>query len=159
MILTTWPHYRPKRSFGQGNIFTSVCHSFCSQGGGAPDIALLLGGCSRFCSNFGGGYFLWVGGFGGVFFGRGVPPNFWRGGFLGPGVLQISRGGSSKFPGGEVFSTGIRSTFGRYASYWNAFLFMSISLLMLSVCWWSILLWWSSRWLRHLFGYWSVLRW
>ena len=26
--------YRPKRSFGQGNIFTSVCHSFCSLGGG-----------------------------------------------------------------------------------------------------------------------------
>ena len=25
--------YRPKRSFGQGNIFTPVCHSFCSQGG------------------------------------------------------------------------------------------------------------------------------
>ena len=29
--------YRPKRSFGQGNIFTPVCHSFCSQGGrGSP---------------------------------------------------------------------------------------------------------------------------
>ena len=26
-------NYRPKRSFGQGNIFTPVCHSFCSQGG------------------------------------------------------------------------------------------------------------------------------
>ena len=26
--------YRPQRSFGQGNIFTPVCHSFCSQGGG-----------------------------------------------------------------------------------------------------------------------------
>ena len=25
-------YYRPKRSFGQGNIFTSVCHSFCSRG-------------------------------------------------------------------------------------------------------------------------------
>ena len=25
-------YYRPKRSFGQGNIFTPVCHSFCSQG-------------------------------------------------------------------------------------------------------------------------------
>ena len=34
-------------------------------------------------------------------------------------------GGSSKFLGG-VFSTGIRSTFGRYASYWNAFLFSMI---------------------------------
>ena len=26
--------YRPKRSFGQGNVFKRVCHSFCSQGGG-----------------------------------------------------------------------------------------------------------------------------
>ena len=25
--------YRPQRSCGQGNIFTCVCHSFCSQGG------------------------------------------------------------------------------------------------------------------------------
>ena len=29
-----------KRSLGQGNIFTSVCQEFCSQGG-----CLLLGGC------------------------------------------------------------------------------------------------------------------
>ena len=27
-------HYRPQRSCGQGNVFTGVCHSFCSQGGG-----------------------------------------------------------------------------------------------------------------------------
>ena len=27
-------NYRPQRSCGQGNIFTPVCHSFCSQGGG-----------------------------------------------------------------------------------------------------------------------------
>ena len=27
-------NYRPQRSFGQGNVFTGVCHSFCSQGGG-----------------------------------------------------------------------------------------------------------------------------
>ena len=27
-------YYRPQRSCGQGNIFTPVCHSFCSQGGG-----------------------------------------------------------------------------------------------------------------------------
>ena len=25
--------YRPQRSCGQGNVFTGVCHSFCSQGG------------------------------------------------------------------------------------------------------------------------------
>ena len=27
--------YRPQRSCGQGNVFTGVCHSFCSQGGSA----------------------------------------------------------------------------------------------------------------------------
>ena len=30
----TGDFYRPQRSCGQGNIFTPVCHSFCSQGGG-----------------------------------------------------------------------------------------------------------------------------
>ena len=58
----------------------------------------------------------------------GVPPNF-RGG----GGVFFGRGGSSKFSGGSFwgvppnfrggFSPGIQSTFGRYASYWNAFLF------------------------------------
>ena len=72
-------YYRPKRSFGQGNIFTSVCLS--TGGGGA-------------CSKFSGG----------------VPaPNF-RGGVPAP-----------NFGGGPPIF-GIRSTFGRYASYWNAFL-------------------------------------
>ena len=74
--------YRPKRSFGQGNIFTGVC---LSTGGGS--------------SKFSGGSFF------------GVPPNFWGvsfwggsskllgGVFLG-GFLQIFRGGSFKFLGG-----------------------------------------------------------
>ena len=30
-----WIYYRPQWSCGQGNIFTPVCHSFCSQGGSA----------------------------------------------------------------------------------------------------------------------------
>ena len=67
--LNTLYCYRPKRSFGQGNIFTSVC---LSTGGGV---------WSRGVSNF-----------------------FWGLQFFGGGV------------------SGIRSTFGRYASYWNAFL-------------------------------------
>ena len=50
------------------------------------------------------------GGVGGYFFRGGI---FWGGYFF--------RGGPPNFGGG--FSTGIRSTFGRYASYWNAFLF------------------------------------
>ena len=52
--------YRPKRSFGQGNIFTSVCHSFCSQGGGwvvsGPRGCLVQGGLQFWgVSNFLGG--------------------------------------------------------------------------------------------------------
>ena len=30
--------YRPQRSCGQGNIFTPVCHSFYSQGGGSASV-------------------------------------------------------------------------------------------------------------------------
>ena len=30
-------NYRPQRSCGQGNVFTGVCHSFCSRGGGSPE--------------------------------------------------------------------------------------------------------------------------
>ena len=62
----------------------------------------------------GGGGFLQI--FGGVsnFSGGEVSPNF-----RGEGFLQI-------FGGGGV-STGIRSTFGRYASYWNAFLYLCFS--------------------------------
>ena len=32
--------YRPQRSCGQGNIFTPVCHSFCSEGGCLPQCML-----------------------------------------------------------------------------------------------------------------------
>ena len=32
-ISLSWLITARKRSLGQGNIFTSVCHSFCSQGG------------------------------------------------------------------------------------------------------------------------------
>ena len=46
-------YYRPKRSFGQGNIFTSVCHSVHRRGGLVP------GGFSNFSGRvlqfFGGG--------------------------------------------------------------------------------------------------------
>ena len=114
--------YRPKRSFGQGNIFTPVCHSFCSQGGVcAPDFALIFrGGAPDFALIWGG---LFWGGFLQIF--GGGSSRFWGGA---PDFALIFRGGilgggcSSKFSGG-VFSTGIRSTFGRYASYWNAFLY------------------------------------
>ena len=35
--------YRPQRSCGQGNIFTPVCHSFCSQGGRRESAAVHAG--------------------------------------------------------------------------------------------------------------------
>ena len=56
----------------------------------------------------------------GVSFFGGVPPNFQGGVFFlgGPPIF-----GGGVFLGGNTYSTGIRSTFGRYASYWNAFLF------------------------------------
>ena len=88
-------------------------------------VILLTGGVSAWRGGLpGGGVSAWKGGsfwgvlqiFGGVLqiFGGGVlggvPPNF-RG------------GGVSPNNGGGGFSPGIRSTFGRYASYWNAFLY------------------------------------
>ena len=58
-------HYRPKRSFGQGNIFRSVCHSVHRGWGGG-----------------------WPGPEGG-----GVPPNFWGVPPNFQGGLQFFRGG------------------------------------------------------------------
>ena len=90
--------YRPKRSFGQGNVFTSVCHEFCSQGGvffggvSAPNFRGVGGVCSKFSGGggiFRGGCLLQI--FGGV-----SAPNFGVGGWGG-----IFRGGvCSKFSGG-----------------------------------------------------------
>ena len=103
-------YYRPKRSFGQGNIFTSVCLST----GGVPAPNFRGGACSKFS----GGCLLQI--FGGV-----PAPNF-RGGCL----LQIFGGGAcSKFSGGSPIF-GIWSTFGRYASYWNAFLCFYTSVIL-----------------------------
>ena len=69
--------YRPKRSFGQGNIFTSVCHSFCSWGG--PPIFRGGAWSREVPPNF-------LGGQSGP---RGVPPNF-RGGW---GFSKFAWGG------------------------------------------------------------------
>ena len=53
----TFNFYRPKRSFGQGNIFTRVCDSVHGgAGGGAPDFALIFrGGAPDFALIFRGG--------------------------------------------------------------------------------------------------------
>ena len=64
--------YRPQQSCGQGNVFTGVCHSFCSKGGFSGD-----------------------------------PPG-------------------RENPCPPEADSSIRSTSGRYASYWNAFLFVFV---------------------------------
>ena len=74
--------YQPQRSCGQGNIFTPVCHSFCSQGGGSVSVHV------------------------------GIPPPPPSRPPLEPTHTPLPREANS----------GIRSTCGRYASYWNAFL-------------------------------------
>ena len=90
-------YYRPKRSFGQGNIFTPVCHSVHGGGVWVSQHALQVS----------------PGGVGSPIFRGWVVSNF-----SGVGGLQFFRGG--------LQDTGIRSTFGRYASYWNAFLCISL---------------------------------
>ena len=116
-------YYRPQRSCGQGNIFTPVCHSFCSQGGrgsasmhaGIPPREQIPPGADQ-------------------------PPRTRPTTPPRPGrpprnrqTLPQSRHppdqadpppGPDRLPpppGKADFS--IRSTSGRYASYWNAFLF------------------------------------
>ena len=99
-------------------IFSQAC--VCPQGG-VPASNFGGGACSKFrggvpapnfrgggvpAPNFRGGCLLQI--FGGV-----PAPNFW-----GVPAPNFRGGGSPIF--------GIRSTFGRYASYWNAFLYFTI---------------------------------
>ena len=100
-------NYRPKRSFGQGNIFTPVCHSVhgggvCSKFSGGVSAPNFRGGV---CSKFWGGLLQILGGsapnfLGGVcskFSGGVSAPNFREGGvcskFSGGCLLQIFWGG------------------------------------------------------------------
>ena len=84
--------YRPKRSFGQGNIFAPVCHSVHRGGliflGGVPPN--FRGGCWFLQIFFWGGSSKFSGGC------------LFLGGYskFSGGFLQIFRGGSSKFSGG-----------------------------------------------------------
>ena len=97
--------YRPKRSFGQGNIFTPVCHSV--HGGGC--LLQIFGGgvCPKFfwggvCSKFSGGCLpqIFLGGSAPNFRG-GVCPKFSGGvsapNFQGGVCSKFSGGGSSNF--------------------------------------------------------------
>ena len=83
-------NYRQQRSCGQGNIFTPVCHSFCSQGGSA-----------------------WSWGGGGIPACSEADP---------PTPHTPGRPPRTRQTPPEADSS-IRSTSGRYASYWNAFMF------------------------------------
>ena len=99
-----------KRSLGQGNIFTPVCHSVhtggvCVVAPGGACVVLFGGACVVL---FGGRVWFYLGG--GVHgFSGGHVWFFWRGGM---------RGFFSFFGYNEI-----RSMSGRYASCWNAFLF------------------------------------
>ena len=92
-----------KRSLGQGNIFIPVCHSVhrgaCVVGGGGGPLARVVAGGA--CVVAGGGVY----------------------GCQGACVVA---GGACLVAGGGGACVGydeIRSMSGRYASYWNAFLF------------------------------------
>ena len=103
-------YYRPQRSCGQGNIFTGICLAtgvcVLSRGGGVWSGGWWSGGC-----------LVW-----GV-----APPKFFGGGifyffyFFIFWFFLISLGTPPPPPPPEADS-GIWSTSGRYASYWNAFL-------------------------------------
>ena len=80
-------------------IFSEACVILSTGGGGGVSAPNFRGGC--LLQIFGGGV---------------SAANFHGGGCL----LQIFGGGLVPGGGSPIF--GIRSTFGRYASYWNAFL-------------------------------------
>ena len=104
-----------KRSLGKGNIFIGACQEFCPQGG-----AWSWGVCSQ-----GGGCVSAPEGCllpGGVPWSRG---DVCSGGCLLPGCLLP---GGCLVRGVGVFSQGVPGGYccGRYASYWNAFLFYTV---------------------------------
>ena len=136
-----------KRSLGQGNIFTPVCHSvhrggMCGCGGEAGGgRAWLLGGAMCGCSGgmrgcLGGHAWLLLGGVHGCSRGacmvaRGVCM------VASGGRAWLLQGGMGGCSGGHAWllwvggivcgirrDTEIRSMSGRYASYWNAFLLL-----------------------------------
>ena len=101
------PCYRPKRSFGQGYVFTGVCDSV-HRGGLARRPPGWMENPSQA--------------------GRRTPPAGWRtppAGWRAPPRLDGEPPpGWMENPPRLEGDSGIRSTIGRYASYWNAFLFI-----------------------------------
>ena len=89
--------YRPKRSFGQGNIFTPVCHSV-HRGGGFLQIFFRGVGSSKFLwgvvfLQILGGSFKFSGGGSSKFSGGGGSSKFSVGGLVPRGCLQFFGGG------------------------------------------------------------------
>ena len=114
-----------KRSLGQGNIFTPVCHSV--HRGGVCMVA--LGGCMVLIRGGGHAWF-YLGGMCGFIWGACMV--LFGGGhaWFNQGCAWFYSGGMRGFIWGGMrgfFSffgyNEIRSMSGRYASYWNAFLF------------------------------------
>ena len=99
---------------GQGNIFRSVCQGFCRRGGGCLKFlggVWNLGGCLKFS--------------GGVWNFRGGVSNFFWGGCL-KFSFFFNFFSPKKISSGMQLPPPRRSMHGRYASYWNAFLFRNI---------------------------------
>ena len=95
--------YRPQTKLGQGNVFTPVCHSV-HRG------VYNRGVCIRGVSTSGGVCI------GDVCMGGGMD--------LHPGRVCIQEGSAPRgWADPPIGYYGIQSTNGRYASYWNAFLF------------------------------------
>ena len=126
-----------KRSLGQGNIFTPVCHSVqrrsCVVAGAgawvaAGGCAWLWGVCGGACMVTGGAWLqgacMVVGGGGGC--GGGC-----RGACMVPGVCVWLWGVCVVVGGACIGYDEIRSICGRYASYWNAFLLVMLLIISL----------------------------
>ena len=114
-----------KRSLWQGNIFIGVCQELCSRGGGLPQCMLGYhptpgkadpppGKAHPPSALHAGRYSQQA---------SGMHPTLWGGGVCSRGCL-----GGCLFPGGGWWRPPRRLLLccGRYASYWNAFLFSMI---------------------------------
>ena len=109
--------YRPQTKFGQGNIFTGV--SLSGGGGGLPACSTghMTGGSASWGLHPGGGGVCIQGD-------EGLHPGGWA---VPPSHVCLWGGSDRRPPLHPQKYMGyyrIRSTSGRYASYWNAFLFI-----------------------------------
>ena len=122
-----------KRSLGQGNIFTPVCHSVHRGVPGPKGGCPAPGGVCLVPGGPGWGCLVW----GGCLVG-GVPsPGGLVGGCLVPGgLVRGAPGPGGRVPGGHNPPDGYCC--GRYASYWNAFFCIIIPLVLCeykTYCW------------------------